>query len=88
MTTPRIRHDKEAYWGLKQEVEYLDELGTGKWSNVTMSRENLLRSYLATVIHRTEPWVKKAYEAAANMLIREMNFSKPVKRTHWWEGEE
>ncbi len=59
-------------WNLSDEMQYLNYLGTGKWSRVTkMNRINLLKSYLRTIHYRTEDWVPEAYAYAEKLLQEE-----------------
>ena len=59
------------YWTLASEKNYLDHLGTGRWSNVQSSRRKLLKSYLDTINQRTENWVQAAYDYAYKLWLLE-----------------
>ena len=68
MTTDPKRNGSEN-WNWVHEKDYLDKLGTGKWSrNVLSPRKWLLLQYINTIGYRSEPWVPKARKYARELL--------------------
>ena len=58
---------------LDAEKQFLNQLGTGKWSGSTRkSREDLLITYIKITPQRKELWVPKAVKHAKALLALEM----------------
>ena len=53
------------YW----EKKFLDDLGTGRWSKCRSSRATLLHKYIESIVLRSKPWVRQAFDYA-NLLLK------------------